>query len=179
MLTLQFGGASGGGHLSPRQTQKAIETLLARGGKFENGIYTWIDDQGKRHNEDAASATEAEAWGHKMEYPTPRYQDIIMMNVEAFSWVKDPDADGVARKMLGSFTERDTRYGLVRLNKGATLKFGVENAPEILFLKEGTVTHDNTPYIKRTAFSTDADESPTDITAVEPCELVYIKLPTF
>lgn len=179
MLTLQFGGASGGGHLSPRQTQKAIETLLARGGKFEHGIYTWIDEQGKRHNEDAAAATEAEAWGHKMEYPAPRYQDIIMMNVAAFSWVKDKENPGVARKNLGSFTERDTRYGFVQMEKGATLKFGTEKAPEILFLKEGVLTHENTQYIKRTAFSTEENESPVELKAVEPSELVYIKLPTF
>lgn len=179
MLTLQYGGPSGHGYMSPAQMQKGIERLLARGGEFKNGVYTWIDESGQRHNKDAAEATEEAAWGRKMEYPAPRYRNYIVINPAAFSWMKDRLAPGIARKNLGSFTERDARFGFVRMEKGATLEFGVEKSPEVLFLMEGAVMHDGHQYEEQTAFATETDESPVLLKAAEPSELVYMKLPTF
>ena len=179
ILTLQFGGPSGLGHMSPREYHVGIDKLKERGGKFENGIYTWIDKDGKKHNQDAAEAAE-EGWrGHPIEYPASRYKDVIMMNPAAFSWISDRDNPGVARKHLGTFSERAIRFAVIRLEKGASLPFGQENAPELLFMKEGAITHDNVRFNAKSAFSIEADESPVALTAVEPCELIYMKLPTF
>ncbi len=179
MLSLQFGGPSGLGYWSAAERKKATERLLAKGGKFDDGVYTWTDDKGRRHNQDASEAVEAEARGHDVDYPEPRYKDLVMINPAAFSWIKDKDARGVARKNLGSFTERDARFGFVQMEKGATLQFGTERAPEVLYLKEGVLAHDNSTYDAQSAFGTEADEKPVSLTAVEPSELVYMKLPTF
>ena len=179
MLTLQFGGPSGLGYWSTAQRKKALESLLAKGGKFENGIYTWLDENGKRHNQDASEAVEEEARGHPVDYPEARYSDIVVMNPAAFSWIKDREHTGVARKHLGSFSERDARIGFVRMEKGATLPFGAEPSAEVIFLKEGRISHDNSTYAAHTAFGTEADEKPVGLTAVEPSELLYMKLPTF
>jgi hypothetical protein len=179
MLTLQYGGPSGLGYMSPAQMQKGIEQLLARGGEFKNGVYTWIDENGQRHNKDAAEAAEEAAWGRKMEYPPPRYKNYIVINPDAFSWIKDKAVPGLARKNLGSFTERDARFAFIRMDKGATLQFGVEQAPEVLFLKQGALLRERERYDEQTAFSTEADENPISLTAAEPSELIYMKLPTF
>ncbi len=179
MLTLQFGGPSGLGYWSTAQRKKALQSLLVKGGKFENGVYTWVDANGKRHNQDAAEAVEQEARGHAVDYPEPRYKDIILMNPAAYSWVNDKDHPGVARKHLGSFTERDIRVAFIRLEKGASMDFGVEKSNEVMFLKEGAMTHDNTRYENLTAFGTEPEEKPVTLRAVEPCELIYIKMPTF
>ncbi|MGE4228264.1 MAG: cupin domain-containing protein [Dongiaceae bacterium] len=179
MLTLQYGGPSGLGYMSPSQMQKGIETLLARGGKFERGVYTWTDADGRRHNQDAAEAAEEAAWGRKMAYPPPRYMTFIIMNPDAFGWIKDKDTAGIARKNLGTFTERDARFGFVRMNKGATLTFGIETSPEIVFVNEGAIVHGDQRYERHSALATEAEEAPVSLRAVEPTELVYMKLPTF
>jgi hypothetical protein len=180
MLALQFGGPSGHGYLSAQQRKKATDEMRADGkGTFADGIYTWTDEAGQRHNRDASEASEAKARGHDIDYPEPRYNDIIMVNPNSFSWADDAALPGVSRKNLGTFTERDVRVAFVRMDKGAALPFGTENSPEVLFLREGAVTHDNHRYEQHTAFGTEVQESPTTLTAVEPSELVYMKLPTF
>jgi hypothetical protein len=179
MLTLQYGGPSGLGYMSTTQMQKGIDALLARGGKFERGVYTWTDASGQRHNQDAAEAAEEAAWGRKMEYPAPRYTNFIIMNPAAFSWIKDKENTGVARKTLGSFTERDTRFGFVRMEPGATLPFGVEQSPELVFVKEGSLEYQGERHETHSALSTDTDDKAVLLRAIEPTELIYMKLPTF
>ncbi len=180
MIILQFGGPNGLGYWSAEQFSQASARLEAKGnGKFDNGIYTWTDAEGRRHNQDAVEAVEQEMRGSKIVYPPARYNDVIRMNPASFDWVMDADSPGVARKHLGTFTERDVRFGFVRLEKGATLQFGAEMSPEALVLMNGTMTHDNSSYGRYTAFGTEADESPVALTAVEPSELLYMKMPTY
>lgn len=179
MSTLQFGGPSGLGFWSMAERKRSYAAMIAKGGAFENGMYTWVDEDGKRHHQDSAEAVEAEARGKAVEYPPQRYNDIILMDPDAFSWVNDKDYPGVARKHLGTFTERDIRVAFIRLEKGASMDFGIETSNEVMFLKEGALTHDNTRYEDRTAFGMEPDEQPVSLRAVEPCELVYIKMPTF
>ncbi len=180
MLALQFGGPSGHGYLSAQQRKTATDAMQADGqGAFVNGTYSWTDDNGQRHNRDSSESVEAKVRGHDIDYPEPRYNDIIMMNPDSYTWIDDEGLPGVSRKQLGTFTERDVQVAFVRVDKGAALPFGTENSSEVLFLREGVVTHDNRSYDMHTAFGTDADEAPVTLTAVEPSELVYIKLPTF
>ena len=152
---------------------------LAAKGTFNDGVYTWVDDKGVRHNQDSAEAVFEQALGRKTEYPPARYKDLVMMNPAAFNWRRDKDQTGVARKHLGTFTERLIKVALIQVEKGATLSFGEEPAPEVLFLKEGVMTHDNTSYDRHSAFSTETDDAPVALRAIEPCELLYIKTPTF
>ena len=122
---------------------------------------------------------EEEAMNRKVSYPEPRYKDIVLMNPDSFSWMKDKNQPGVATKMLGRFTERDVRVAFVQMEKGATYNFGVENSDEVLFLKKGKMTHENVQYGDLTGFATAPEEKPQTLTAIEPSELVYMKLPTF
>ncbi len=178
MFSLQFGGTSGQGYWSMRQRKDAFQALAAKG-TFNDGVYTWVDDKGVRHNQDSAEAVFEQALGRKTEYPPARYKDLVMMNPAAFNWRRDKDQTGVARKHLGTFTERLIKVALIQVEKGATLSFGEEPAPEVLFLKEGVMTHDNTSYDRHSAFSTETDDAPVALRAIEPCELLYIKTPTF
>jgi hypothetical protein len=180
MIILQFGGPSGLGYWSPEQFATASNRLEAKGnGTFDTGIYSWVDADGQRHNQDAVEAVEEEFRGHKIEYPPAQYKDVVRMNPQSFSWVNDSENPGVARKKLGAFTERDVRFGLVRVEKGATLPFGTEKSPEALVLMDGMIAHDNRSYDRYAAFGTEPEESPVELTAVEPSELLYMKLPTY
>ena len=86
---------------------------------------------------------------------------------------------GVARKMLGTFTERETRIGFVQLEKGASFTFGLEPAAEILFLQEGALTYNGTHHPTWSAFATAAGDGPETLVAAEDSELFYVKLSTF
>ena len=66
VLTAQFGGASGNGYLSVRQREAANEALKKKG-EFKKGLFTYIDEQGKRHTQDGSEACFEYATGRK--YP--------------------------------------------------------------------------------------------------------------
>jgi hypothetical protein len=180
MLVLQFGGPSGYGYDSAEEIRKGTDDLLReKGGTLEGGLYKYVDAEGNRRNQDASEAVHEYIRGEKMAYPMPRYQDIVVMNPEAYTWVKDKDHAGVAHKWLGSFTERLVKIGFVRLDTGAAFELGTEDSAELAFVKEGIVTAEGEKRDTLTAFGTTAAEGAVALTAVEETELFYIKLPTF
>jgi hypothetical protein len=81
--------------------------------------------------------------------------------------------------MMGRFTERDIRCAYVQVDKGASLLFGTEPAPEILWIREGSLSVDGTDHPTMTAFGTTTEEEPKALRATELTELLYFKLPTF
>ena len=64
------GNAQNGVHMTDGIMNVA---LLAKGGKFEDGVYTWTDAQGRKHNQDAAEATGAEAFPTKAQLDQCKY----------------------------------------------------------------------------------------------------------
>ena len=52
-------------------------------------------------------------------------------------------------------------------------------APEIMLIKEGALTHENRKFDALTAIGVETEEQPVPLTAIEPTEIIYIKLPTF
>jgi hypothetical protein len=179
MLIVQFGGPSGQGYASVAQRRRGFDGLKARGGKLENGIYSWVDEQGVHRNQDAFEAVWEEMNGRKISYPEPRYDSIILINPETFRWIEDRNAPGVSRRNLGTFTEREVRIAFVRLEKGASLSLGTEPSAELMFLKEGQISHDGQVHEKLSAFGSAAGDGTETLTATEPSELLYVKLPTF
>ncbi|MGB6940489.1 MAG: hypothetical protein WBE14_28280, partial [Xanthobacteraceae bacterium] len=55
MMVCQFGGASGQGFLSIPQ-REAANAVLAKKGTFKDGVFTYIDEKGQRHNKDGSEA---------------------------------------------------------------------------------------------------------------------------
>jgi len=177
MMVCQFGGASGQGFLSPTQ-REAANAALATKGTFKDGIFTYIDEKGQRHNKDGSEACYEEATGKKSVYSKPRYANFIIMDPEAYDWVPE-GAEGVYMKSLGMFTERNTRIDLIRLDAGATLAGGMQPSIELLFLSKGAVAVDGKEYGERAAFEFLKNEGPVAIKAVQPSELLRIVLPQF
>jgi hypothetical protein len=178
-VEIQFGGASGNGYPSMAQRRKGAEALRAKDGHLENGTWVTIDADGNRHNQDGFEALWEAIWDKKANYAKPRYNDQIYMHPENFSWIKDPDNPGVARKTLGVFTEREIRIGFIQLAKGASVQLGERPAPEIAFVTEGAISWNGEAHPRLTAFGTTTDEAPQTLTAIEDSELYYLKLPTF
>ncbi|MGX7678315.1 hypothetical protein ACSMXN_05405 [Jatrophihabitans sp. DSM 45814] len=179
MLMLQFGGPSGLGYLSVQQRKQGRDELLAKGGTFEDGIYKWVDEDGRHHNKDAFEACWEQVMGEPVTYPQPRFRDIILMNPEHFGWTEDPSEPGVARRHLGTFTERDIRISFVRLNPGAEVRIGAEPSVEVCYVISGGVRYGTDEYGALTAFSTTSTESAQTLQATEDTKLFLVKLPTF
>jgi hypothetical protein len=122
-MVLQSGGASGAGYLSVAQ-REATNAELNKTGEFKKGLYHYTDADGVAQTVDGSQAIFEHAMGHKLEFATPRYTDVIAMNPEAYDWLPQGDP-GVWEKWLGSFTERHLRIGSVRLEVVGVLKWVV------------------------------------------------------
>ena len=177
-LTFQFGGPTGYGYLS-RAQQKKARLELERNGAFEKGYYTYLDDQGKRHNKDAFEAIYEHHVGEKVVYPPSRYSDIVIINPENFAWMPDSNESGVAYKWVGAFGERGTRLGFIRVAKGAAVSCGTHDRAEVIAIVKGAVSAGGKEYSRHSAFGFDASEGPTSLTAVEATEFICLQLPKF
>lgn len=177
MMVCQFGGASGLGFVSVAEREAANDALKLIG-EFKDGIFTYTDENGKKHNQDGSEACIEKATGKKVVYPKPRYEDIVLMDPANYEWIPDT-TPGVYRKMLGVFTERLTQIELIRLEPGAVLSAGEASSIELLFMSEGNVSVNAKSYGPRTAFEFQPKEGPVSIKASEACTFLRIILPKF
>ncbi|HTY65239.1 MAG TPA: hypothetical protein VMU01_10780 [Rhizomicrobium sp.] len=177
MMVCQFGGASGQGFLSP-QRREAANAALEKKGQFKDGVYTYFDENGQRHNIDGSEACYQEATGKKTAYGKPRYENFIVMDPAAYEWIP-ANAPGVHTKRLGTFTERDTQLGLIRVDAGSSFSAGLQASTELLFLSKGAVSLSGRDYGPYAAFEFLANEGPIEIEAKEATEFLSIVLPRF
>jgi quercetin dioxygenase-like cupin family protein len=178
MVLCQLGGASGNGFLSKMQRRKA-HAELKEAGTFDKGVYTWVDAEGNKHNQDSSEAVSERAMNGKITYPEPRYNDIIVMNPANYKWVDAPGAPGVALKWLGTFTERESRIGFVRIDAGATFEAGSLDVDELFYVTQGSVTVDGKICAVETGIGLEPHEGPVKMKATETCELLHITGPRF
>jgi len=170
-LTLQFGGASGYGYLGPKRL-RACRDELRREGEFVDVFYRRRD--GKTQN--GLDAVWQHAFGTKLEYPRPRYPSPIIMDPKSFRWISDPDAPGIERKHLGTFTERGVWAEILRLHPGATLTSSHLNARQLLFVLAGSGTIDGAELTLHSAIQLDPGKQGC-IVGNEMLELLVFGLP--
>jgi hypothetical protein len=177
MMVIQFGGASGSGFLSTPRREAANEALKAKG-EFKNGVFTWVDDKGQKHNVDGATACYEEATGKKLVLANPRYDDIVLMDPASYDWIAS-DTPGVSTKTLGTFTERNTKIGFIKVDAGATYNTGSRSQIEVLFMSKGNITVDGKTYGDKTAIELLPTDSPVDIKANEESLFFVVTMPKF
>ncbi|TAL93166.1 MAG: hypothetical protein EPN73_22610 [Paraburkholderia sp.] len=177
MMVVQFGGSSGYGFASVEEREAANQELK-KTGEFKDGIYTWYDEAGKKHNQDGFEACFEKVMGRKLEYAKPRYHDLILMNPANYEWIPEP-TPGVFTKLLGAFTERNTRVGFVKIEAGATFAAGMQSSIELLFLAKGKVSYEGKEYGLQTVFESQANEGPIPLKALEETEFLRLIMPTF
>jgi hypothetical protein len=178
IVLCQIGGASGNGFLSKEQRRKAHDELEKRG-TFHKGVYTWVDELGNKHNQDSAEAVYEQAVGGKSIYPEPRYSEIIVMNPDNFAWLPLEGSDGVEIKWLGTFTERETRVGFIRIREGASYSAGCFDSIQLCFLVTGEISLEGKSYGPHTAFGFEAKEGPVKLTAGQDALFFCITGPKF
>ena len=177
MMVIQFGGASGDGFLSTPCREAANKALEAKG-TFKDGIFTWFDEKGQKHNMDGSAACFEEATGKKLVFHAPRYDDVVLMEPAAVAW-SDTGTPGVARKHLGTFTERHTQIGFIKLEKGARFNTGARSQIEVLFMGTGGVTIQGKAYGDKTGIELLPSDPPVDFVADQESVIFSVLFPKF
>src|SRR5262245_29658821 len=132
-LTLQFGGATGYGYLSPDRL-RACRDELRKNGEFVDVLYRRND--GKTLG--GLDAVWQHAFGVRLEYPEPRYSEPIIIDPDAFRWKDCPGGRGVQHKLLGTFTERGVWAEIVRMQPEGQWNVGDADARRLLFVLSGS-----------------------------------------
>ncbi len=119
-LTLQSGAPTGSGFM-PYQQLFAGAAELSKLGTFEDGVFRRDKDTnlppGAKRNQDGYEAVWQHVMGTPVAYPKPRFRAPLLMDPDAFGWIAE--APGLARRSLGSFTERGVGIAQLRLSPGA------------------------------------------------------------
>lgn len=172
LLLLQFGGPSGSGYLS-EQEQTPIISRLKGTGTFNDGVYTYNDETSKKHNKDGYEAMWEAAKGRKLQYPAPRYCEPVFMHPSNFHWLPADDKQGIKYMLLGSFSERQTRIGFLRVKAGSAASLS-DNS--IHFVIQGCGSAGTSSWSTHSAIRLDFDEVG-KIEALEDSELLHLGLP--
>jgi hypothetical protein len=120
-LLLQYGGASGSGYTDESEEERAAMALKEKG-KFEKGVYTHLKADGTKVNQDAYEAVWEYVNGRPLVYPKERYERPVFMNPAHFDWVPLKGQPGVETKLMGVFSERETKIAFFKIDVGASLK---------------------------------------------------------
>jgi hypothetical protein len=141
--------------VSREQYNRAVDDLSQKG-EFRDGIYRYIDADGKSHSRDSITAVWESVNGKRMTYPRPRYTSAILMDPRAFDWIAQDRV--VSAKCLGRFTERDVYVSLVRWDSAGPFELTDERT-QLLFTRAGEITVDGNSYGAQTAVWSDFQES--------------------
>jgi len=176
-LLLQSAGASGSGYMSFDQLYGTARDLLAKG-KFEGGVFTWQDENGKKHNVDGYQAVWEEVNGRKLTYPKPRYDSPVILNPDHFDWIPGVDSPGVDVRELGRFHERGLSVAQLRFAAGAKQAIAGVPSRTLLFVEAGSGTANGERIIEHSAVRIERGETVV-VAAADPMILVRLRLPSF
>jgi hypothetical protein len=133
-------------------------TELQRTGEFRDGKYHWVDQAGKAQTQDALNAIWEYVFDRKSEIPEPRYPQPILMNPDAFGWVKGPGA--VSEAVLGRFTERDLTIRKIRWDTAGGYELPADRT-YCLFTVRGNIDVDGVTCGQHTVLWSDLGEAST------------------
>ncbi|KAJ5612482.1 hypothetical protein N7510_005676 [Penicillium lagena] len=137
VLVLQFGGASKQGYLSFDQLATA-QAALKEKGRFEGGRY-YADSDGAASEGKDGYETLWEYYNHRpLVYAEPRFDKPIIVKPKGFDWKPYTSAgQGVFKKTLGVFTERETCVQIVKIVAGNKWHVRVQDAIQLLYVLQG------------------------------------------
>ena len=155
ILLLQYGGASGQGYISQEQIIQA-RADMSKTGSFKDGIYTWYDATGKKHNKDGVEAIYEHVFGREVEYVNPRITESVKIDTLAYHWVSA--GAGLEEKPLATFTERRVSASMVRAIGTATLSLPADRR-QLLFNFKGRFSVDGRSCGEQTSVYSDRGEA--------------------
>ena len=172
-MVLQFGGISGSGFVSRRQMLQAREELV-REGRFEKGVFRRTSGEGRK-NQDGFEAIYERVFQRPVIYPKPRYDRTVVVSTDAFGWLPYGE-EGVARKLLGVFTEREIRLEMFKLEQDTAAELSTNDGQSLLFVSDGNGTVNGETVARHSAIYAQSGEI-LGVTAEKPIEVLLITLP--
>ncbi|MEQ8800633.1 MAG: hypothetical protein RLP45_01200 [Haliea sp.] len=176
-LLLQVAGPSGEGYMSHQQLREHGRKLQQKG-EFHDGIYTWRDEQDRKHNKDGFEAVWEDVNGREIKYPKPRYEQPVLMRPENFDYVPVSAAPGVYERLLGRFNERGLLIKQVKMDAGSTLEVGGSPQSLLFYAISGSGSANGKAWRPESAFQVERNETVT-IEADEAAEFHVLGLPVF
>jgi hypothetical protein len=173
LLQVEFEGVAGSPFVDFDTLFEARQRLAARG-RFEEGVYSWIDDAGSARRMPAGKACLEEAIGGEPLVPKTRFASPIEVLPDAFSWALI--GPGVGVREFVTFPERGTRLAHLGLDAGARHRVDADRTT-LLFTTRGRGELDGEPVGERDAVRIDPGES-AELIAGPRFELLLLGLPT-
>ena len=159
--------------LGSDEMREAVE-VLSRTGTIKDGVYSWVDDQGRKHSKDSMTAlTEYLRKGPEV-IPKPRFEEPIVMNPKNFSWL--PTSDGCFTKEFGSFNEPKTTIGMVKLPPSGSHTLSFDARITLVMVVSGVITVGDDELKGKDAIRLDRGETQ-KVSSVDGAELLYFGLP--
>lgn len=149
-LLLQVGGPTGQGFMSRRQLKAGIAELSRRG-TFRDGVFTWTDDTGRKHNQDSFEAVWEHAHGRRVRYPKPQFDGPVLMHPDRFEWHELPGAPGVRVRRMARFHGHGLEIAQLRLDAGATHAIDARAQGWLLHCESGEGTVGDAGWSPRTS----------------------------
>ena len=137
-LVLQFGGASGQGFLSYGQIA-VVKQELSKSGSFEKGKYHRSDGSDPQDTYEAV-CTRVHGW-KEIVYLEGRYHEPILMDPDSFNWKpirSQKGAQNASMKLLGVFSERETRAEMLKISGEGSVVIGGGDAIELAYVVKGS-----------------------------------------
>jgi len=174
-IAAQFEGAHRSNYIELGGPEmKAGVVALKEKGSFKDGVYTWYDEHGKKHNKDGHVAVEEFVRGEPEVMPPPRYDAPVMMNPKNFSWI---DAGkGAYFKELGTFTEKKTSVGMIKLAPSGSFSLQSPDRTTLFTVVQGNIALGNQTLTVKDALRLNAGEEQA-IQSSTGAELLVLGLP--
>jgi hypothetical protein len=147
-LVLQFGGASG---------------LGMGAGRGRGPQQRREEGEGRRER-------------RPVKFPRPRYKNVVIADPVHFNWIPVPDAPGVERKYLGSWTERAFWIEFIKIDAGAEWVSTTDAGRRLIVALSGAATVDGTTIGKLAAIQAEAGEK-LQVSATEETVFYIVGLP--
>jgi hypothetical protein len=176
-LLLQVGGPSGQGYMSNRQLRAGVQALQQQG-SFHDGVYTWHDLQGVKHNQDSYEAIWEHVMGSPVRYEPTRFQGPVLMSPDHFGWVADGHHPVLSIKHLATFHECGLQLAGYRLASGSRAPLGVDMRRTLAYVLSGEGSLEpGVPIRAGSAFELAAGESVSATAWGEGLEMIFFGLP--
>jgi hypothetical protein len=174
-ISLQFEGAHKANYyeLGSDELREAVE-VLSRTGTIKDGVYYWVDDQGRKHAKESMAALLEYLRNEPEVIPPPRFDEPVVMNPKNFSWL--PTKEGSFTKELGTFTELRTTIGMVKLPPHGSHILSFDSRITLVIVVSGLINVGDDELTEKDAIRLDRGEIQ-KVSSIDGAELLYFGLP--
>jgi len=151
--------AQWGDHFITKEASDRAVAELSETGKFSDGIYHGVDENGKPYSKDPLNAIWEQVFNRPYVPQPARYRQPIVMSPDAFGW-SEPEGQ-VRRRRLGRFTENDTEIEMISWIDDGTFHSQLvdDDRPTLMFTTAGTFSHDDAQFGALTGLWIDPGQS--------------------